>query len=156
MAKPVRSPKKYLPSEWHESNKLNYSSAERERAAAERLRAECERLRRETDATTVRTQRDTAHKFSQRLRDVDFWKSELQQKLADTAAETGSLLRRKERLEEALAAAQFPLEVAQTCLGLREQRTAVDLVQDDVELQLHKVSSELPHASQPSHHSASC
>ena len=144
MAKLVRSPKKYLPSEWHASNKLNYSSAERERAAAERLRAECDRLRRETDATTARTQQDTAHKFSQRLRDVDFWRSELQRKLSDNSAETEALQRRRERLEDALAATQFPLEVAQTCLGLRELRTAVDLVQDDVEIQLLQVS-------QPSH-----
>ena len=140
MAKLVSSPKKYLPSEWHNSNKLNYSSAEKERAAAERLRAECERLRRETDATTARNQQDTAHKFSQRLRDVDFWKSELQRKLADNASETEVLVQRRERLEEALASTQFPLEVAQTCLGLREQRTAIDLVQDDVEMQLLKVS----------------
>ncbi|CAI8047649.1 Tektin-1 [Geodia barretti] len=138
MAKLVSSPKKYLPSEWHNSNKLNYSSAEKERAAAERLRAECVRLRRETDATIARNQHDTAHKFSQRLRDVDFWKSELQRKLADNASETEVLVHRRERLEEALASTQFPLEVAQTCLSLRQQRTAIDLVQDDVEMQLLK------------------
>ena len=143
MAKLVSSPKKYLPSEWHNSNKLNYSSAEKERAAAERLRAECVRLRRETDATIARNQHDTAHKFSQRLRDVDFWKSELQRKLADNASETEVLVHRRERLEEALASTQFPLEVAQTCLSLRQQRTAIDLVQDDVEMQLLKVSNSL-------------
>lgn len=140
MAKLVSSPKKYLPSEWHNSNKLNYSSAEKERAAAERLRAECERLRKETDATTARTQEDTSHKFSQRLRDVEFWKSELQRKLADNASETDTLVQRRQQLEEALIGTQFPLEVAQTCLRLREQRTAIDLVQDDVEMQLLKVS----------------
>ena len=139
MAKLVKSPPKYLPSEWHTSNRFNYSSAEKERAAAERLRAECERLRKETDATTARTQQDTAHKFSQRLRDVDFWKAELDRKLADNADETQLLLRRKEQLEQALVSTQFPLEVAQTCLGLREQRTSIDLVQDDVEIQLLKV-----------------
>lgn len=139
MAKLVKSPQKYLSSEWHASNKLNYTNAEKERAAAERLRAECQRLRKETDATTVRTQQDTAHKFSQRLRDVEFWKTELQRKLADNGNETETLLQRKEQLEQALVGTQFPLEVAQTCLGLREQRTAIDLVQDDVELQLYKV-----------------
>ena len=139
MAKPVKSPQKYNLSEWHTSNRLNYSSAEKERAAAERLRAECERLRKETDATTARTQQDTAHKFSQRLRDVDFWKTELQHKLADNGSETELQLQRKEQLEQALVSTQFPLEVAQTCLGLREQRMAIDLVRDDVEVQLLKV-----------------
>ena len=139
MAKPVKSPQKYLPPEWQTSNKFNYSSAEKERAAAERLRAECQRLRKETDATTARTQQDTTHKFSQRLRDVDFWKTELQRKLADNRNETEILLQRKEQLEQALVSTQFPLEVAKTCLCLREQRTAIDLVQDDVEMQLLKV-----------------
>lgn len=139
MAKLVKSPQKYLPSEWHTSNRFNYSSAEKERAAAQRLRAESERLRKETDATTARTQQDTAHKFSQRLRDVDFWKTELERKLTDNTSETELLLQRKEQLEQALVGTQFPLEVAQMCLGLRERRTSIDLVQDDVEMQLLKV-----------------
>lgn len=139
MAKLVQSPPKYLPSDWHSSNRHNQSSAERERAAAERLRAECDRLRRETDASTARTQQSTEHKFSQRIRDVQFWKTELEQKLADNASETELLLQRKEQLEQALVATQFPLEVAKQCLGLREQRTSIDLVRDNVEIHLLKV-----------------
>ena len=139
MAKLVRSPAKYIPSEWHNSNRLNHSAAEQERAAAERLRAECHRLRKETDASTARTQQDVQHKFSQRLRDIQFWKSELEQKLTDNASETEELLQRKERLEQALVDTQFPLEVAKTCLGLRQQRTSTDLVRDDVEIHLLKV-----------------
>ena len=70
---------------------------------------------------------------------MDFWKAELERKLADNGSETELLLQRKEQLEQALVSTQFPLEVAQTCLGLREQRTSIDLVQDDVEMQLMKV-----------------
>ena len=139
MAKLIQSPPKYHPSEWHTSNRLNYSSAEQERAAAERLRAECERLRKETDATTLRTQQSIDHKFSQRLRDIDFWKQELDRKLSENAAETELLLERKERLEKALAATQFPLDVAQSCLSYREKRMTIDLVHDEVEIQLLKV-----------------
>lgn len=140
MAKLIQSPPKYHPSEWHTSNRLNFTRAEQERAAAERLRAECERLRKETDATTRRTQQSINHKFSQRIRDIDFWKEELGRKLSDTAVETDLLLERKEHLEKALAATQFPMEVAQSCLSLREKRMAIDLVRDDVEIQLQKVS----------------
>lgn len=140
MAKLVQSPPKYHPSEWHTSNRLNFTRAEQERAAAERLRAECERLRKETDATTRRTQQSVDHKFSQRIRDIEFWKEELGRKLSDNAVETDLLLERKENLEKALAATQFPMEVAQSCLSLREKRMAIDLVRDDVEIQLQKVS----------------
>lgn len=139
MAKLVQSPPKYLPKEWHASNHLNYSKAEKERAASERLRAECERLRRETEATTVRTQRNIEHKLSQRLRDINFWKEELENKLANNAEETKLLLERKEQLEKALMSTQFPLEVASSCLGYREKRIGPDMVHDDVEIGLVKV-----------------
>lgn len=141
MAKLVQSPPKYLPSEWHATNHLNYSRAEKERAAAERLRAECERLRRETEATTARTQRNIEHKLSQRLRDIGFWKEELETKLAENVEETKLLLGRKDELEKALTSTQFPLEVASSCLGYREKRIGNDKVHDDVEIGLVKVNA---------------
>ena len=139
MAKLIQSPPKYHPAEWHDSNRLNSSRAELERAAAERLRAECARLRKETEETTLSTQQSIDHKFVQRIRDIDFWKEELQRKLSENAAETELLLERKEQLERSLAATQFPLEVAQRCLSFRENRMTIDLVHDDVEIQLMKV-----------------
>lgn len=141
MAKLIQSPPKYHPSEWQASNQINYTRAEQERAAAERLRAECERLCKETDATTLRTQQSIDHKFAQRIGDIQFWKEELKRKLSDNASETDRLLQRKEQLEKALVATQFPLEVAQSCLSFREKRVAIDLVHDDVEIQLLKVCS---------------
>lgn len=139
MAKLVQSPPKYRPAEWHSSNHLDYSKAEKERATSERLRAECERLRRETEVTTAKTQRDVEHKLSQRLRDINFWKEELEKKLAENAEETQLLLDCKEELEKALMSTQFPLEVASSCLGYREKRTGPDMVHDDVEIGLVKV-----------------
>ena len=139
MAKLVQSPPKYLPAEWHQSNHLNYSTAEKERAASERLRAECERLRKETEATTIRTQRGNEHKLSQRLRDINFWKEELGTKLAENADEVKQLLERKDELEKALASTKFPLEVSSSCLGYRERRIGVDMVHDGVEIGLVKV-----------------
>ena len=139
MANVIQSPPKYQPSDWHSSNRLNYSKAEMERAAAERLRAECERLRKETEATTIRTQQSIDHKFSQRLGEIDFWKAELEEKLEENAAETELLLERKEQLEMALAATALPLEVSSNCLAYRENRISIDLVNDDVEKQLQQV-----------------
>lgn len=143
MAKLIESPTKYHPTEWHASNRLNYANAESERAAAERLRSECERLRKETAETTLRTQRSTEHKFAQRIRDIGFWKAEIERKLSENAAETGLLLDRKEQLEKALADTHFPLDVAQRCLSFREGRKSIDRVHDDVEIQLMKVRALL-------------
>lgn len=141
MSKLIISPPKYHPSEWHASNTLNYERSEKERKSSERLRAECDRLRQEAEETTVRSQRDVNHKFSQRIGHINFWKEELEEKLREIVAEIAAVQERKEELEKALQATQLPLEVAKNCLAFREQRTGVDLVHDEVEIQLMKVSS---------------
>ena len=46
----------------------------------------------------------------------------------------------KERTEFALEAKTMPLDVVMECLSLREQRVSTDLVRDEVEEELHKVT----------------
>ena len=46
----------------------------------------------------------------------------------------------KERTEFALEAKMMPLDVVMECLSLREQRVSTDLVRDEVEEELHKVT----------------
>ena len=46
----------------------------------------------------------------------------------------------KERTEFALEAKMTPLDVVMECLSLREQRVSTDLVRDEVEEELHKVT----------------
>ena len=103
------------------------------------MRAECQRLREETHVTTIRTQQANAHKFSQRIRDISFWKQELETALNENDNETKQLLEKKERLEQALDATRFPLQVANSCLSYREKRVSIDLVHDGVEISLTKV-----------------
>lgn len=139
MANAVQSLPKCLPAEWHASHHINISNAKQEEASAERLRADCERLRRETENTTTRVQQTNLHKFSQRIRDIAFWRKELEKKLAENTDETNLLLAEKKNLEDALLSTEFPLEVANICLQYRTQREQVDLVHDAVEIQLIKV-----------------
>ena len=137
MARQFQSPK-YVPAEWYAANNLQYSKAEKERAFAERLRDECARISKETDSVTRKAQEGVSHKFSQRLRDIEFWKEELHKKLSDNSDEIQSLLQSKLNLEESLKKLQYPLEVAQMCLLYREKRVSVDNVHDEVEIQLIK------------------
>ena len=141
MARLIQLPPKYVPEEWHTSNTLQYLNAERERAAAERLRDESERLRHEIAVTTKRTQMDVNKKLDQRITDINFWKSELDQKQNDAENEIAALLQFKARLEKALDDTELPLLIAQQCLANREKRVKIDLVHDNVEIQLLKVSS---------------
>lgn len=139
MASGLHSLPKCLPAEWYAAHHINISTAKRQEATAERLRAECERLRNETDATTVRVQEANLHKFSQRIRDIAFWRQELETKLKENTDETNLLLAEKKTLEDALIGTQFPLEVANKCLQFRTHREENDLVHDTVEVQLIKV-----------------
>ncbi len=104
------------------------------------MRSECERLRQETSTITARTQGANAHKFTQRIRDIQFWKAELEGSLSQNHIETALLLEDKERLEEALGATKMPLKVANSCLGYRQNRVGIDNVHDQVEIELHNVS----------------
>ena len=136
----VYSVPKYLPAEWHASNHIIFSNAERQRAAAERICTESNRLCQETQSTTTKTQQNNEHKLSQRIRDVNFWKQELEKKLVENSEETSQLLDEKKSLELALTMTQFPLEVTNRCLGFRMEREKIDLAHDAVEAQLIKVA----------------
>ena len=141
MARLVQPPPKYTPEEWHASNHLQYFNAEHERAAAERLRDESLRLAHETEVRTRQTQLDVNKKLDQRITDINFWKSELDQKQEETEDEISTMLRFKARVEKALADTELPLMIAQQCLANREKRMKVDLVHDNVEMQLQKVKT---------------
>ncbi|XP_031559893.1 tektin-1-like, partial [Actinia tenebrosa] len=138
MARLVQPPPKYVPEEWHASNHLQYFTAEKERAAAERLRDESERLRVEIEVRTVETQQDVNKKLDQRLNDINYWKSELDNEQEATENEIAAMLEFKARLTRALADTELPLMIAQQCLVNREKRRGVDLVHDNVEMQLLK------------------
>ena len=139
MARLVQRAPKYLPEEWRHSNKLKYSSAEKERQIAERIRDETNRLVVETDQTTVKTQSDVDKKLDQRLTDVSYWKAELDRQHVETNGEIENLLKFKARLEQAIVDTEIPLKVASDCLVIREERVKIDNVHDDVEVQLLKV-----------------
>ena len=47
------------------------------------------------------------------------------------------------RLEHAIQATEIPTHIARDCLGNRQRRIDTDLVQDDAENQLLKVSKDL-------------
>ena len=139
MAQLLPSPLRYHPEDWKRSNSQHYSSAERDRASAERLRDETKRMCKAVDAQTVQTRSDVENKLSGRVRDIKFWKEELERKVEENSAETDLLCADKVTLEETLRSTNFPHEVANACLSYREGRIGVDLVHDDVEIQLKKV-----------------
>lgn len=78
--------------------------------------------------------------MGERIQDINFWKFELEREIQDVISETDLLLSQKKRLENALRATEIPLHIATDNLNCRQRRQGVDLVQDNVELGLLKVS----------------
>jgi len=129
---------RYTPNEWTVSNSTNYLASDRVRAAAERLRADAHRLSIETDDRTKKTQSDVGRRLGERVGDITFWKTELQNETDQMVTEINNLLESKRILERALAETENPLHISQECLYNREKRQAIDLVHDHVEKELIK------------------
>ena len=79
-------------------------------------------------------------RLGERLKDLHFWKCELEREINDITAETEDLVAMKRRLERALLAEDLALLIVTDNLNCRQTREGIDLCQDEVELNLLKVS----------------
>ena len=61
--------------------------------------------------------------------------------MRDTEIEINALADCKNRTELAFEVKMLPMDVVLECLALREQRVSVDLVRDEVEAELNKVTN---------------
>ena len=86
------------------------------------------------------TQEESVKRLGERLKDLHFWKYELEREINDITAETEDLLAMKKRLERALLAEDLALLIVTDNLNCRQTREGIDLSQDEVELNLLKVS----------------
>ncbi|XP_032856655.2 tektin-4 [Tyto alba] len=129
---------KYLPPEWHQSNALLYHKAFTGCEQAECAGAEAKELAQHATASAQSAQEDSTAALGQRLKDMHFWKAELQKEVEDLDAETGLLAAQKQRLERALDATAVPYAIATDNLQCRERRQRPDLVSDEVERELLK------------------
>ncbi|KAA0185708.1 Tektin-1 [Fasciolopsis buskii] len=138
MAGLCRCPQRFTHEEWTYSNNLKYRSAEKEREISQGLQSECDRFMDESAKRTERTSKDVDKKIEQRIKDIKYWKSEVNKKLQDVTDETGKLNDYYIRLKKALEATEEPLHITQQCLLTREGRTGIDLVHDDAQKELYK------------------
>jgi tektin-4 len=129
---------KYNPPEWHESNYAKYYQSFADRDNADKVRQYSKDTMKETEALTNDTQADSTKKLAERLKDIHFWKFELERNINDVISETDLLIDQKKRLENALRATEVPLHIATDNLNCRQRRQNIDLVQDEVELNLLK------------------
>uniref|UniRef100_W5ULF1 Tektin n=1 Tax=Ictalurus punctatus TaxID=7998 RepID=W5ULF1_ICTPU len=138
MSRVLKAPPKFLPSEWKHANHTRFRSAEAERARSVRLTAECKRLIEESEKSVRCMQQDANNRLEKRLKDVTFWRQELEQKLHEMVQEIEQLLVIKDRVERALGSCSGPLQATLDCLDERQKRVEIDLVHDEVEKELQK------------------
>ena len=132
---------KLATAEWTAWTNAELSMADRARSGSELARANvltachslCERTR--------RTQADATHRLDDRTNDIKFWRGEIRAEADAAGAESAALDLAIGVLDRALADAEVPLQIAEECLHLREQRICVDLVHDNVEIELIKVAT---------------
>jgi len=129
-------------SEWTAWSRAELSAADRARSDSELARANvltacsslCERTR--------RTQADATRRLGDRADDIKFWRDEMRAEADAAGAEAADLDLAIGLLDRAFAEAEVPLQIAEECLHLREQRMCVDLVHDNVDVELIKVTVE--------------
>lgn len=128
-------------SEWTAWTHAELSAADRARSGSELARANvltacsslCERTR--------RTQADATRRLDDRTNDIKFWRDEIRAEADAAGAEAAALDLAIGLLDRAFAEAEVPLQIAEECLHLREQRICVDLVHDNVDIELIKVTT---------------
>lgn len=139
MATTVKPATRYATSDWFTSNYTISTNAERQRSASHDTRQESRFLRNETDNKTKWDQLDNNTRLADRVDNIRKWKDILEKTLADIDKEIADLSESKECLENSLEAKNLPTEVNIENLVTREGRQDIDVVEDEVEDQLHKV-----------------
>lgn len=139
MATQLRPSTRHATSDWFTSNYTISTNAERQRQSSHDIRQEDRFLRNETDNKTKWDQLDNNTRLADRVDNIRKWKDILEKTLADTDKEIKDLSDTKDLLECALEAKNLPTEVNIENLVTREQRRDIDVVEDEVEEQLHQV-----------------
>lgn len=138
MATIVKPATRFATSDWFTSNHTISTNAERQRDASHDIRQEGRFLRNETDNKTKWDQLDNNTRLADRVDHIRKWKDILEKTLADTDKEIADLSDSKEELELSLEAKNLPTDVNIENLVTREGRQDIDVVEDEVEDQMHK------------------
>ena len=140
MATQIGQNTRYQPQDWFTNNYTISTNAERQRDASHQVRQEGRFLKNETDNQTKWDQYSNNVRLADRVDHIRKWKEILEKTLADLDKEIADLSEAKELTEISLEAKNLPTDVALENLTLREGRQDIDVVIDEPEKQLQKVS----------------
>ena len=130
---------RFSPSDWKASNRIQSTSATKQRDASLSLRQSSINVRNQTSNRTEWAHADSDGRLQERHCDVAEVRRLLERTLDETEKEIDALSRERERMERVLEAKAVPSSVVIECIEKREGRRKIDLVKDEVEVQLYKV-----------------
>ncbi len=131
---------RYTPKDWYQTQMSNYLTSDKVRSAAERLRADAVRFAREKEEEARRNQAESDKRLGERINDIEFWKQELEKEKDKMSKKINQVECKRREVEKQLHDTENQLKVAQENLYEREKRQGIDVVHDNVERELIKVT----------------
>lgn len=131
---------RYTPKDWYQSQMNNYLASDKIRSAAERLRSDTLRLAREKEELAKKNQNESDKKLGERINDIEFWKQELDKEKNKMSKKIGQVEMKRREVEKQLHDTENQLKVAQENLYEREKRQGIEMVHDNVERELIRVT----------------
>jgi len=124
------------PQDWNAAFNSHVKISDKDKNKAETQRDASNRLIKELDQKTKSKQADINRRLQDRITTVSYWKQRLTTEHASICQEITNLTMSKQKTQQALASTELPTEVSTNCLKNRENREAIDLVQDLVDDEL--------------------
>ena len=126
--------------DWKISNNSNLCTADRTLAGSELMRADALRACSDVCEKTHKAQRDSTKRLDYRTKDVFHWKNELQKEMDKLLCDIKQLEKMEQCIMRALQDTEEPSRISLLCLEERKNRKDIDLVDDDVDHELRKVT----------------
>lgn len=124
------------PNDWNAALNMHVRLSDKDKNKAETQREASNRLIKELDQKTKSKQAEVNRRLQDRITTVAYWKQRLTTEHATICQEITNLTMSKQKTQQALASTELPTEVSNNCLKNRENREAIDLVQDLVDDEL--------------------
>lgn len=87
------------------------------------------KLRDEVEEITILNKKDVDHKLEEKIKDIEFNKSEIEKQRKEVCIEIDNLTTYNERIMDAMASLkEQALKICRKCLVFREGRLGIDLV----------------------------
>ncbi|KAG8182997.1 hypothetical protein JTE90_027482 [Oedothorax gibbosus] len=130
----------FTPGDWNSYNNNLDTVTRKLNITSSNVRQESSQLRSSIDNTMKWKLKDTNQKLGDRISDVDQWRRNLDRTLRDVKSAIDRLSEAKGETERSVASNIPLLEAANECIGIRDRRGGVDLVEDEPYYELNKES----------------